>query len=93
MPLTSPYPYIYSKRINYFTNDTIDLVVNNIAENVNSTIWYINGTRALSDRYVFRQPGEYTVKAVIEYASDKSTETVIKTITVTDAIIKDPDDE
>ena len=84
-PLSSPYPYIYLDRISYSTQDTLDLVLNNVTEETSSCLWYINDVRALSDRYVFREPGEYTVKAVLVYESDGSNETIIRRLTVKEA--------
>lgn len=92
-PLSSPYPYIYLDRISYTTQDTLDLVINNLTEDLSSCLWFINDVRALSDRYVFRQPGEYTVKAVLEYASDGSEETIIRKLSVTDAKTEEPVNE
>lgn len=90
--LTSPYPYIMLKR-HYEAGDTLEMVVNNIAEECRSVIWYVNGWRAISDRYVFRETGEYEIKAILEYASDGSKEYLVRRLTVTDAFIKDEEEE
>lgn len=89
--LTSPYPYILLKR-RYEKGDTLDMVLNNITEEYSSIAWYINGYRAISDRYVFRDTGEYEIKVVLEYASDGSTETIVRTLNVTDAYIRDDEE-
>ena len=90
--LTSPYPYIMLKR-HYEAGDTLEMVVNNITEECRSVIWYVNGWRAISDRYVFRETGEYEIKAILEYASDGSKEYLVRRLTVTDAFIKDEEEE
>ena len=91
LALTSPYPYIMLHR-HYSTGDTLEMVINNITEDYKSVIWYINGWRAISDRYIFRQAGEYEIKVILEYASDGSQEVIIRRLTVNDAFIKDEDE-
>lgn len=90
--LTSPYPYILLKR-HYSAGDTLEMVINNITEECSSVIWYINGWRALSDRYIFREVGEYEIKAVLEYSSDGSKEEIIRRLTVNDAFIREDENE
>ena len=77
----------------YEAGDTLEMVVNNITEECRSVIWYVNGWRAISDRYVFRETGEYEIKAILEYASDGSKEYLVRRLTVTDAFIKDEEEE
>lgn len=85
--LTSPFPYIVLDKDKYVTGDTLDLTLNNITEGINSCLWYINGNRALTDRYIFKSAGTYEITAVIEYSSDRSVETVRRRLTVTHALI------
>lgn len=89
--LTSPYPYILLKRY-YEKGDTLDMVLNNITEDCSSVAWYINGFRAISDRYVFRDTGDYEIKVIIEYTSDGSLETIVRKLNVTDAYIRDDEE-
>lgn len=82
--LTSPYPYIMLRR-HYFKGDTLEMVLNNIPEDYLSVRWYINGGELTgNDRYIFRNTGEYEIRAVLQYGSDGSLETVIRKITVTE---------
>lgn len=90
LALTSPYPYIMLDR-HYNAGDTLEMVISNITEDYKSVIWYINGWRAISDRYIFRQAGDYEIKVVLEYSSDNSHETITRKLTVTDALFKDED--
>lgn len=91
LALTSPYPYIMLNRY-YTAGDTLEMVINNITEECKSAVWYINGWRAISDRYIFRNAGEYEIKVVLEYSSDNSQETIIRKLTVTDALFRDEDE-
>ena len=85
--LTSPYPYIVMDKRSYHTGDTLDLAINNLTEDLSSCMWYINGNRAITDRYVFRTAGTYEIKAVLVYSTDGSSESVIRTLTVKDAVL------
>ena len=61
------------------------MVLNNIPEDYLSVRWYINGGELTgNDRYIFRNTGEYEIRAVLQYGSDGSLETVIRKITVTE---------
>ena len=80
--LTSPYPYITLDRRVYRAGDTVNLVINNLTEDISSCLWYINGTRAITDRYILRSAGEYEITAVIRYSSDGSQETIRRLLTV-----------
>lgn len=91
LALTSPYPYLMLNRY-YTAGDTLEMVINNITEEYQSAVWYINGWRAISDRYIFRQAGEYEIKVILEYSSDGSQETIVRKLTVTDALFKDEDE-
>lgn len=89
--LTSPYPYILLRRY-YEKGDTLEMVLNNITEEYSSVAWYINGFRAISDRYVFRDTGEYEIKVILEYSSDGTQETIVRKLNVTDAYIRDDEE-
>ena len=86
--LTSPYPYIALDRT-YSTGDTLNLVINNLTEEVSSCIWYINGTRAITDSFVVKHSGTYDIKATLRYVSDGSEENIERTITVKDSSTSD----
>lgn len=81
--LTSPYPYIVLERA-YSPGDTLNFIINNLTEDLSSCIWYINGTRAITDNYIFRSVGTFEIEAVLRYSSDGSEETIRRTLTVSD---------
>lgn len=83
--LTSPYPYIVLDKREYHTGDTLDLAINNLTEDLGSCLWFINGNRAITDRYIFRMPGQYEITAVLTYSSDGSEETIRRKLTVNDS--------
>lgn len=87
--MTSPFPYIVLDKNTYSTGDTLDLVINNLTEDINYCVWYINGNRAITDRYIFRRTGDYEIQAILEYTSDGSRETIKRKLRITD---KDDDD-
>ena len=73
----------------YSTGDTLNLVINNLTEEVSSCIWYINGTRAITDSFVVKHSGTYDIKATLRYVSDGSEENIERTITVKDSSTSD----
>lgn len=83
--LTSPYPYIVLDKREYTTGDTLNLTINNLSEELSSCMWFINGNRAITDRYIFRSSGQYEIKAVLTYSSDGSEETIRRKLTVNDS--------
>ena len=91
--LTSPYPYIVLDKRSYSPGDTLELALNNLTENLVSCTWSINGNRIMSDRYIFRTAGTYEIQAVIVYASDGSSETIIRTLNVKEACLPENDED
>lgn len=91
--LTSPYPYIALNRMSYTIGDTLVLAINNLTEELSSCQWYINGNRALTDRYVFRSAGEYEIQAILTYSSDGSSESIRRTLTIKEAILPTKDEK
>ena len=91
--LTSPYPYIVLDKRSYSPGDTLELALNNLTENLVSCTWSINGNRIMSDRYIFRTAGTYEIQAVIVYASDGSSETIIRTLNVKEAVLPGNDED
>ncbi len=90
-PLSSPYPYL-SLRRRYAPGDTVRLVINNITEPVASVDWYIDGSLIPSDSYVFRREGSYRMEVILHYSTDGSSETLTRTLNVSD-IFKEEDYE
>ena len=90
--LSSPYPYMQLRR-RYFPGDTVRMIINNITEPVSSVKWHIDGSLINSDIYVFRQEGTYRMEVTLEYSSDGSTETISRTVTVSEAINEKEDEQ
>ena len=89
-PLSSPYPYLRLRR-RYTPGDTVRLVINNITEPVSSVEWYIDGSLIPSDSYVLRREGNYRMEVILHYSTDGSSETLTRTLNVSD-IIKEEED-
>ena len=80
-------------RRRYFPGDTVRMIINNITEPVSSVEWHIDGSLINSDIYVFRQEGTYRMEVTLKYSSDGSTETISRTVTVSEAINEKEDDQ
>ena len=91
--LTSPYPYIVLDKRSYSKGDTLDLALNNLTEDLSSCIWYINGNRVTTDRYIFKTVGTYKIQAVLVYAADGSNESITRTLHVKEAVLPENDED
>lgn len=80
--ITSSYPKMAIPAKILYAGDHIDLVIENISEEVSSVRWFINETEVYIRRAVFNYSGEFELKAIIQYASDKSEETISRKIMV-----------
>lgn len=84
--ITSPYPRIEKTAENYKVGDRIHLLIENLSEETESIIWFVNDVKIYTDYYKFRTSGRYLIKAVVKYSSDKSEEIFLKNIMVDEEV-------
>lgn len=80
LPVGLPYPVIAVTDREWRAGDSFPLRIQNLTESCDVIRWFVDGKRISGDRYVFPAPGPVTVRAEIVYTSDRSVETIERTL-------------
>ncbi len=80
--LSSPYPYIYGLKSEYFVGDIIELKLFNLNEEAKLIEWVVDNKNITGGKVALTTPGKTEIKCLITYTNDKSVEVINKKISV-----------